>query len=86
MFQYASGLTVFDAPLPSLAEECWGMFVGCKLNLQSVQTIARTIKDNSDMATPPTLWLGVAKDLQGQVDAELDLIRAKGWALSTRYN
>ena len=63
MFQH-DPLESFSTPLPSLTNGL-DMFNGCKLNLPSVQTIARTIKDNSSMATPPTLTLGIAKGLQG---------------------
>ena len=38
------------------------------------------------MTTPPTLTLGIAKGLQGRVENELDLIRAKGWVVDARYN
>lgn len=85
MFFQNFSLSSFSSPLPSLTNGN-KMFNGCKLNLESVQTIARTIKDNNLMATPPTLTLGMVKGIQGQVDAELDLIRAKGWALTAQYN
>lgn len=84
MFRYCSGLTQFSSALPSLTNGA-GMFDSGKLNLDSVQTVARTIKDNSDMTTPPTLGIAIAKGLKGQVDVELDLIRAKGWAVNVYY-
>lgn len=82
MFRGCGSLTSFSSALPSLTDGA-NMFNGCKLDLPSVQTIARTIKDNNSMATPPPLGLGMSKDIKGQVDGELDLIRSKGWALMT---
>lgn len=82
--RWSAFLVSFKADLPSLTNGNQ-MFCAAKLDLPSVQRIAHTIKDNSDMDAPPNFYLGMDKSLKGQVDSELALIRSKGWALTTKY-
>ena len=62
------------------------MFHHCHLDRSSVKRVGDTIRDATSDAESPPIAIGMDKALQGQVDAELDLIRAKGWTVTANYN
>lgn len=62
------------------------MFSGCQLDLESIQTIAQTIKTHT--SGTHRIGLGVDYRLQGNADytAAINTITSKGWSVYAQFN
>lgn len=81
MFEYCSQLLDFKANLTALSVGT-RMFNGCRLNLESVQRIASTIKTHTDGAVR-NMPIGVDKtSVSQEKQDELNaILAAKGWTI-----
>lgn len=75
----------FDCDLPALSTAS-AMFNGCVLDAYSVKKIATGIKTWTSGSHPITI--GIAKTLQNDPDVQADIavIRSKGWTVTAQYN
>lgn len=89
MFNGCTKLTSFNSDLSSLTSGST-MFYGCKLNLESVQNIANTIKDLKAVNKTDSIYISMdttlkSSDTTAPVNVALATIRAKGWTVSENY-
>ena len=83
MFASCSELTSFNSDLRSLTNG-FGMFENCKLNESSIQNIANTINDVTDISSKPVITIGAEHSLEELTDTErmsLATIMEKGWTV-----
>ena len=63
------------------------MFAGCRLNLQSVRNIARSIRDLAAENNTGGITIGMTKNIKGteELATALAAIRSKGWTVAEQY-
>ena len=79
-------LTEWDGDMSS-ALSCQYMFAGCRLNLQSVRNIARSIRDLAAENNTGGITIGMTKNIKGteELATALAAIRSKGWTVAEQY-
>lgn len=85
MFEGCEELTSFFIPLPSL-DVADDMFADCRLDVESIAQMARTIKSHT--SGEHCITIGVDKKFEGNraVKQSIDKIRQKGWDVDVEFN